>query len=115
MGRGFIKIKDRYFEWSTVVDAPVTYAMTLDELKEYVREEYGNEGLEYLPPRLERVEKTGTSFVGETLKSVLSANRAGENEKRISADKIYQRYLKSETVTENAKSAGSEEAPTYNK
>ena len=93
MGKFIIKIKDRYFEWSTIVDAPVTYGMTLDELKEYIKEEYGNEGLSGLPQRLERVEKYGTSsHYHESVKQLCSSNRAGENEKHISLKQIYKQY-----------------------
>ena len=44
MPRFIIKItdekdnKDYYMMWSTVVDAPVTYGLSLDEFKEYFKE-----------------------------------------------------------------------------
>jgi hypothetical protein len=93
MGRCLIKIKDLYFEWSTVVDAPVTYGMTLDELRARVKEERGNEGLRELPERLERVEEYGSSFqIKTTLEELISTNRAGNNEEKISLNDIYKRY-----------------------
>ena len=95
MGKFIIKIKDRYFEWSTIVDAPVTYGLTLDELREYIKEEYGNEGLEELPARLERVEKYGTSSQNqESAEDLCARNRAGENEKHISLKQIYKQYTR---------------------
>lgn len=87
-----IKLGDKYFEWSTIVDAPVTYAMSQDELRRYVKTRYGEVGLEDLPARLERVESTGTSSRFETLAELIAANRAGENESHLSEAEILTRY-----------------------
>lgn len=93
MGKAIVKIKDLYFEWS--VDAPVTYGMTKQELFDFIKEEYGNEGLKELPARLERVEKTGTSFYyGNTIEELVSNNRAGANEECLSLDDLYKQYTK---------------------
>lgn len=92
MGRFIVKIKDRYFEWSTIVDAPITKGMSKRQLEEYIKAEYGRQGLEKLAERLNRVESTGTSAHGETLETVLSHNRAGPNESEISAEVIYRLY-----------------------
>ena len=67
--------------------------MTLDELREYIKEEHGNDGLRDLPARLERVEKTGTSArMHNSLADTLSCNRAGEGEKNITEDEIWERF-----------------------
>ena len=93
MARAIIKIKDKYLEWSTVVDSPVTYGMTLDELKSYYKDEYGRRGLERLQFRLERVEKTGTSyFYPKTVEEVIGGNRAGPGETELTLDEIYWTY-----------------------
>ena len=92
MPKGIIKIKDKYFEWSTISDAPTTYSMSLEELHEYIKEEYGNVGLKDLPERLERVEKWGSSFITENLNDTIRFNRAGDNEDNISKNKIYEKY-----------------------
>lgn len=92
MGRAIIKIKDRYFEWSSVVDAPVTYGMTEDELRAWVRLHYGLVGERELPARLARVEMFGTSAPGYSLKDILAGNRAGPDEKPLTADQIYEMY-----------------------
>ena len=55
------KINGLYFEWSTVVDAPMAYNMTLPELQAYIKEEYGRDGLSELPARLKLVEQFGLS------------------------------------------------------
>ena len=93
MSKCIIKIKDKYFEWSTIVDAPVTYGMDKEELEEYIKSEYGNEGLRKLPERLKRIEEKGTSWVDFTnLEGTIEFNRAGENGKCISKKEIYEKY-----------------------
>ena len=99
MGRCIIKLtdektkKDYYLEWSSNVDAPVTYGMSLDELKEYYKEEYGDSGMRDLPICLKRVELFGSSMVdGSTVEDVISANRAGKKEKCLSKEEIIERY-----------------------
>ena len=91
MGRYIIKIDDLYFEWATVVDSPVTYGMTKDEMTEHIRYRYGQSGIEELPRRLDRVEKQGTSGLG-TLDELLEFNRAGDNEECLTKDEIYKKY-----------------------
>lgn len=93
MGRYIIKINDKFFLWSTVVDAPITYGLTMDELTESIRFEYGQRGVDELPERLERVQKHGHSALFDmTLAELLDGNRAGENETTITVDEIYQKY-----------------------
>lgn len=81
MPRYVCKLDGLYFEWSTIVDAPVTHGMTLDEFKAYYREEYGRSGLDALALRLERVEAVGTSSViHRDIAEVIEHNRAGVGE-----------------------------------
>jgi hypothetical protein len=102
MGRGIIKLGNHYLEWSTIVDAPITYGMTLDELRDYVKSECGEEGLRHLPERLERADRTGTSFVGLTVGEVVRFNRAGDNEECLSFKKLYEKYV-TEATTDSPK------------
>ena len=93
MGKCIVKIKDKYFEWSTIVDAPVTYGMNKEELRNYIKEEYGNRGLRELPQRLERVEEKGASWQsGANLEDTIRLNRAGENEETITKEGIYNKF-----------------------
>jgi len=88
-----IKLRDKYLEWSTIVDAPLTPGLTLEQLKEHIRDKYGSESLDRLPSRLERVEKYGTSMLeGISVGDLIAGNRAGENETRLTEDEIYERY-----------------------
>jgi hypothetical protein len=90
MPRIIVKFEpDLYCEWSTVVDAPVTYGMTLKQLRSYVKRVYGNSGLDELPERLKRVDHHGTSlYDGTTVDDLIKSNRAGENEKRATKEQI---------------------------
>lgn len=100
MGRAIIKLTDPktkktyYLEWSSIVDAPVTYGLSLNQFREYYKDEYGRQGMEELPRHLERVEKTGTSTRTCSLQDILDQNRAGENEKRITKEQIIERYCR---------------------
>lgn len=94
MGRFIIKLEDKYLEWSTVVDAPVTFGMTLDEFKAYYKDEYGASGMHGLDERLKRVEEKGTSsMIDDSLDSVISHNRAGKNETHLSKKKLIEWYV----------------------
>jgi hypothetical protein len=94
MGRMIAKFGGKYCEWSTVVDAPVTYLMEKDDFVDYIRQEYGKTGLVELPQRMERVELNGTSSLdGRSEKDLIRYNRAGENESRITTQKaLIERY-----------------------
>ena len=93
MGRTIVKIKDLYFEWSSVWDRPITTGMTLEEFQAHIKEEYGRQGLNALPERLKRVEEKGHSdIISPDLESFLVCNRAGPDETWIAAEEIYERY-----------------------
>jgi hypothetical protein len=98
MGLSIVKIKDKYLEFSSMVDAPVTDLMTLDEFKEYYKDEYGESGMRNLDQRLKRVEEKGTSsYIHESAEDELSYNRAGKNESILTIDQIYEFYQNDET------------------
>ena len=88
-----IKLRDKYLEWSTIVDAPLTPGLTLEQLREHILSKYGLLRLKHLPSRLERVEKYGTSCLeGISVSDLIKGNRAGENEARLTEEEIYERY-----------------------
>jgi len=94
MPRYIVKLHDHYFEWSTIVDAPVTFGMTLDEFTEYYEAEYGHDGMRDLPERLARVEEYGTSgLCGQTPNDLISGyNRAGPDECYLTLNEVYLAY-----------------------
>lgn len=97
MPRYILKLDKWYFEWSTIVDAPVTFALTLDAFKEYYQTEYGLQGMKGLPARLEQVENYGTSAIpSQTADQLIQFNRAGDNEENLSKELIIEHYLYSE-------------------
>lgn len=83
MPRSICKLDGMYFEWSTIVDAPVTYGLSLKEFKTYYRKEYGREGMRNLDARLKRVEIHGTSALEGDVDDVIAINRAGPGETQI--------------------------------
>lgn len=99
MARGLIKLtdceRDYYLEWSTISDRPSTYGMSLDELKAFVKDEYGKEGLRDLPDRLARLDAKGTSFHGDgDAISTILCNRAGVGETKLTYRQIVEMYCK---------------------
>ncbi len=101
MGRSIIKIDNYYLEWSSVVDAPVTFGMSLDEFKEYYKEQYGLNGMEELSQRLERVEEFGTSSrFYKNVDEFISHNRAGKDGKCLTVEEVIKWYcIKKEEPT----------------
>lgn len=91
--RYLIQIRDLYFEWSTIVDAPVTYGLKWEQMEEHVRALYGSEGEKELPARLERIKQQGTSCEYHlTMEALLHCNRAGPEGTELTSDQIYEAY-----------------------
>ena len=89
MPRYICKLDGLYFEWSTVVDAPVTPGMTLPEFEAYYRDEYGRSEFPLLAERLARVEATGTSsLIHGSVDEVIEYNRAGRGERHAARKQI---------------------------
>ena len=85
---------EAYMEWSTIVDAPVTYLMSLEEFKQYYRDEYGRDGMIKLHRRMERVETNGISAHDGVREydSLWKYNRAGDDEAQLTKDEVWQKY-----------------------
>ena len=100
MGRNIIKLPcdgaDYYLEWSSVVDAPVTDGMLLEEFEAYYCCRYGHSSMDGLVERLARVNETGTSDMvsREDVTTWLVVNRAGDNERRLTVDEIVDKYIR---------------------
>lgn len=86
--------KDYYLEWSTVVDAPVTYGMSLEEFKEHYQKRYGTGGMLGFDERIKCVEGTGISAHApyDDFESYFRYNRAGENETCLNKRQILDQY-----------------------
>ena len=95
MPRMIVKLDDHYLEWSTVVDAPVTFGMTLEEFTEYYQAEYGRSGMREFEDRMERVQEKGTSaFLYDSADDLIAHNRAGKNETCLSKEQIIDYYCR---------------------
>lgn len=87
----------RFMEWSTVVDAPVTWGVPLREYKRYYKERYGSDGMKHLATVLADIERTGaaTAF-GETAEQAVLCNRAGRGETGLTLQQIIEHWCSNE-------------------
>lgn len=93
MAKTIIKIKDRFCEYSTIVDAPVTYLLTREQFVAYYKEEYGDHGFEELASRMARVDAKGTSsHLEDSMEETIALNRAGPKGETLTADEIYEKF-----------------------
>lgn len=93
----------KYLMWSSIVDAPVTYLMTEQELTHYIEMTNGEQGLKALPLRMERVRIHGTSSMMESKQDLLKWNRAGANESHIATEEeMVKRWSVPEGIEEDA-------------
>ena len=97
MGRAIVKLndgtRDWYLEWSTVVDAPVTWGMTLDEMKAYRLEKTGTDGMRDWDAVVARLAEKGASWHDSTdLYATLCFNRAGKGETCLTDTEIVAMY-----------------------
>ena len=108
-----VKLGGKYLIWSDVVDAPVMMGMTLEELREHIREEEGRRGLEAFEQRLARVEAKGTSsFRDENAVDTVWLNRAGANETCMTVAQLIAHFVTNEDP-EASPPRGLNEPPTY--
>jgi hypothetical protein len=103
MPRYIMQLEEYYLEWSTVVDAPVSWGMSLEEFKEYYRQEYGHDGMRGLDDRLKRVAIYGTSSHDRyTPDDLIRGNHAGPNESELTREQIYHVYCLRQPLNEFA-------------
>lgn len=95
---------DYYFEWSSIVDAPVTYGQPLEYFKKYYQKEYGNSGMKEIDERLKRVEEFGTSsYFNKSFDDLIIVNRAGEHETQLTKQQILEKYCINSPINPNRK------------
>jgi hypothetical protein len=96
MAHILIGINGKYNIFSTIVDAPLyEEAFDEEELREVYRIEYGNASMLEFENRLERCKTKGTSsWLDKDLESLISCNRAGEDESELPYDEFVNKYLK---------------------
>jgi hypothetical protein len=91
MPRFAIKIKDRFFLWSTIVDAPISYATDKDGILSVMCREFPNQE-NAVREHVERADLTGCGDMYYSLDEVISGNRAGPDETELTIDEIYKAY-----------------------
>lgn len=93
MAHIIIKLQNLYCEWSTIVDAPVSYMMNAEEMTACIRERYGTEGAR--SSVLANLEDHGTSCgLPWTPARIIAYNRAGENGSELDEAGIIARYTR---------------------
>lgn len=77
-----------YFTWSSITDSPTSPAMSLAELRAYVRRRAADRAASDLQRALPRIMETGTSELDSrsAKETVEPCNRAGEGETWLSAE-----------------------------
>lgn len=91
---------DYYLLWSSVVDAPVTYGMTLEEFRAFYENECGSLLVQDAPngldARMERVEETGTSDIlcRDPVEQWTAYNRAGPDESQLTFAEIVEQWVR---------------------
>lgn len=85
----------RYNFYDTIMDCiRFESSISLEQLTELIRLEYGERGIDNLPERLERAHAFGHSDPGGgTLDEFLSINRAGEDEEQLTTEEVIKRFL----------------------
>ena len=85
----------RYNFYDTIMDGiRFESSISLEQLTELIRLEYGEQGIDTLPERLERAHAFGHSEPGgSSLDEFLSINRVGENEEQLTTEEIIKRFL----------------------
>lgn len=87
---------DFYFEWSTIVDAPITYGMTLPLFKAHWKARYGWDSMEELRERLKMVDARGISspLPFNDIDEILDGNQAGPDQSEATKKYILENYCK---------------------
>lgn len=79
--------KDHYFLWSTIIDAPTAVFDDLKDLKTSMTDAYGPSSVSN--DRIDRLLSKGTSsYHRETPDQIVSCNRAGLDETRLSVHQL---------------------------
>jgi hypothetical protein len=95
MGQLILHHNGAYNLYSTISDGPYyESALTLDQLREAVKEEAVARAMEELERRLERAHQFGCSCgYGTTLTERIQGNRAGPDDTRLSPEKFIAQFL----------------------
>lgn len=86
------KIRDRYFEYSTNVGAPVTGLMTVGDFADYYWAKYSESSWLTKAERLVRAAEKGTSSTFyDSLEKMIEGNRYGDGEKPLTLEEFIEK------------------------
>lgn len=94
MGTGILKLgPDQYVEWSTVVDAPVSYILTRKKMEAFLLAEAVKKARDRVTERLDTADRNGLTFVDcGSVAELVRGNRAGPNETELTLEQIVEKY-----------------------
>ena len=94
MARTIVKMNDKYFLYSTIVDAPISDAMTREKMAAYLLVEYVRVYMQEIEEVLQRTDSKGTSSVyANSAEDTLAANRAGPNEEELTPEGLWKYFF----------------------
>lgn len=94
MGICFCHHDGSFLIWSSITDSPVAYDCTVDDLRDYVREKSGTDGLRHFDQSVERAIRTGTSSpIHDDLREMVLFNHAGPDGAEITYEDIIRFYF----------------------
>lgn len=101
MGRAIFKVttdsgEERFLVWSSIVDAPVTFACTAEEIVAVFVEDAIQDTTRMVQGMLDRARETGSSssFGCTVIADVVTGNRAGPGESTLTEDEIIEFYVR---------------------
>lgn len=100
MGKAIFKVddngKERFLVWSSIVDAPVTFACTAAQIVAFFVEEAREDATQMAKRMIERARASGSSSrMGVyTIANVAGGNRAGPDESALTEDEIIEFYVR---------------------
>ncbi len=88
-----VRIRDKYFLWSSIADAPLTVGLPRHEFVAWYIEQFKDGARQSrLEMRLARADKGGeigtSSFIGDA-SDCIACNRAGPGETKLTVEEIY--------------------------
>lgn len=92
MGKCIIKLDGKFVHWSSVTDGPESPLLPEELFKKYWQDEYGRSGVIDYEDLMELAREKGCSARGYTVAEILSNNRAGKDDKKLTKEQIIEAY-----------------------
>ena len=92
MGRCILMLDGKFIHWSSVTDAPESPLLPENLFKEYWYAEYGRSGWVDYANMIADTKKYGCSHRNSTVDKIISDNRAGDKDKKLTKKQIIEAY-----------------------